>query len=324
MAILEKRIAIFFIITSNFSAMKILFKFFLILFLLLFISGLHFLDIENGLLKDSFLIWNFRIPKILAAVFGGGALGVSGLIMQSVFRNPLAGPFVLGISSGASLGVALVSLSGFAIHFFSVVPAAISGASLVIFVVLFCSKFLKSNASLLICGLMIGYLCDACVSFLVSVSEAKALKDFITWGMGSFSKLTIEDAPLFCISILFCFIPIILSVKYLNLAPLGDFFVKSHGLNPDFYKKISLFAASVLAGIVSAYCGPIAFLGLATPHFAYALFKTNKHQILIPATFLISAFIALMAAFVSLIPLQSFMSLVGCPVILWVLLRRKQ
>lgn len=290
--------------------------------LVLFLLGLC-LDAFRGA-EDSFVVLHFRLPSVVAALLGGASLAVSGLAMQSVFRNPLAGPFVLGVSSGASLGVALVSIAGIsfgtAFGAFGVLPAAALGAFAVICAVFSCSRFIKNSAGLLIVGLMIGYICDAIVSFLMFMSEGESLRGFLAWGMGSFSRLTFEEIPLFAGAICTGILPLLFSIRYLNLAPLGDAFAMEHGVNVKVCRRVTLLAASFLAAVVTAFCGPIAFLGLAVPHLAYGLFRSTNHRVLFPAAMLIGAVISLAASLFSQLPLQSFMSIVGAPVVLWVLL----
>lgn len=268
-----------------------------------------------------FVMLQFRLPRLVAAVCGGAALAAAGLAMQSVFANPLAGPFVLGVSSGASLGVALVSLSGLSLGALGLLPAAALGAFAAISIVFACSRFFTSSAALLVVGLMVGYLADACVSVLVFLSEGEALRRFMTWGMGTFARLTLAEAPLFAGAVLIGFLPLALSTTYLNLAPMGEEFVFDHGYNAKACRRLCLLAASFLAAVVTAFCGPIAFLGLAVPHLAFGLFKTSRHQVLLPASALLGANLALLASLFPAVPLQTFMAIVGAPVVLFVIAR---
>lgn len=266
------------------------------------------------------IITELRVPHAFAAVFAGASLGLSGLVLQSVFRNPLAGPSVLGVNAGAGLGAALVLLVGGGASSFGIVPAAALGAFGVIAVILFCSKFLESPVSLLIVGIMLGYFVDAAVSVLITVSDAESLRGYVLWGMGSLSRLTLPDAPRFAAVLAAGFLCIVPCVRYLNAARLGDDFAASLGLPVRRYRFLALCGAAVLAAGTVVYCGPVGFLGFAVPHLAYAVFRTSNHRVLIPACMLTGAVLALLAGFIPGVPLNAVMSLVGVPAMLWVLL----
>lgn len=269
------------------------------------------------------VVWQIRIPKVLAAVFSGFSLAVAGLILQSVFRNPLAGPFVLGVSSGANLGVALVLLAGLG-GTIGVVPCAAMGAFGVVLLVLFASKFVARSVSLLIVGLMLGYFVDAIVSFLMATSSSEALRGFVSWGLGSFSRLSLDDLPAFAIA---TFIGLLLcgaSVRYLNAAQVGDDFARSLGVNVRAFRMVALFGASLLSAAATVYCGPIGFLGLASPHIAYGIFRSSNHRVLMPASALVGASLALVSGLVPRIPLSSVTSLFGAPIVLWIFLRTRR
>lgn len=304
-----------------FIRMILLFLFFLFIVFLVLSKGPNSFSLTEIFKNENQdILWNFRLPLVISAVFGGMGLSVAGLVMQSVFKNPLAGPFVLGVSSGASLGVALVGVAGIAITSLNILPAALIGGFCTVFIVFLCSRFFIGKAGILIVGLMIGYFADAIVSLVLFFGEANALRGFITWGMGSFSRLSIDNVPCFSLAILIGFLPICFSVRYLNLAPFGDDFVKDHGLSVKFFRWLTLLSASFLASVVTAFCGPIAFLGLAVPHLAYGIFKTTNHAVLLPTSALLGATLALLASLFSYLPLQAIMSVIGVPVILWVLL----
>ncbi len=266
------------------------------------------------------ILWELRMPRVFAALLAGSSLGLSGLVLQSVFRNPLAGPFVLGVSSGAGLGVALVLLAGWGVGSFGILPAAALGAFGVISLVLFCSRFLEHSVSLLIVGLMLGYLTDAIVSLLMYFSDAESLQGFVTWGMGSFSRVTLSEVPRFATVFVAGSALILSGLRYLNVVRLGDAFAESSGVSVRSNRFVVLAGASLLAAAATVYCGPISFLGLAVPHLAYGLFRSSNHRILIPACVLLGALVALIAGWVSQIPLNAVTSLIGVPVILWVLL----
>lgn len=270
------------------------------------------------------ILWELRMPRVFASLLAGASLGLSGLVLQSVFRNPLAGPFVLGVSSGASLGVALVLLAGLGAGSLGILPAAAMGAFGVVFLVLFCSKFLEHSVSLLIVGLMLGYLIDAIVSLLMYFSDAESLRGFVTWGMGSFSRLTLLETPRFTGIFLVGLALILAGIRYLNVVRLGDAFAESLGIAVHPYRFAVLAGASLLAAGATVYCGPISFLGLAVPHLAYGIFRSSNHRVLIPACALLGALLALMAGWITGVPLNAVTSLLGVPVVLWVLLASRR
>lgn len=266
------------------------------------------------------VLLELRLPRVFAAVFAGAALSVAGLSLQSVFRNPLAGPFVLGISSGASLGVALVLLAGLSFGSLGLFPAAAVGAFAVTLLVLMFSRFFESSSMLLVVGLMISYIVDACITLLMHFSEAESLRSYVSWGMGSFSRLTLPSVPSFFSALVLGLSLILFSMRYLNAVRLGDEFVKGLGLSVRLYQTLVLIGASILTAATTVFCGPIAFLGLAVPHIAFALFKTSNHRVLIPASILIGANLSLCVGLLPQIPLNAMMSLFGVPVVFWVLL----
>lgn len=264
------------------------------------------------------IFWEIRFPRMIAAVLAGVALAVSGLSLQTLFKNPLAGPFVLGISSGASFGVALSLLAGFSFGHFGVLGAASVGALAVTLVVLWVSSRFEQSSVLLIVGLLMGYFIDALVSVLIANSDAESLRVYVSWGMGSFGRLTYDGALLFACAVLAGLALIGLSVKYLNAARLGDEFARGVGLNVRRGRGLVLLGASLLAAASTAYCGPVAFIGIAVPHLAYMLFKTSNHRVLLPGASLCGMVLCLAASLFSTVPLNAVLSLVGVPVILWV------
>lgn len=270
---------------------------------------------------ESLIFWEFRFPKMVAAFLAGASLSVSGLVLQTVFCNPLASPFLLGVSSGASLGIAFVCFLGGFFASVGIIPAAALGAFGVVSLILFCSRFFENNTSLLILGLMLGYFIDSFVSLLMYFSDAESLRGYISWGFGSFSRLTLKESPLFFLIVLIGVLPIILSIRYLNTARLGDAFAGSLGIPVRKYRLLTLMGASVLAAITTVYCGPIAFLGVAVPHLAYGVFKSSNHRVLIPACIFLGGAVALFASLVPKVPLHAVTSLIGVPVVFWVLLR---
>ncbi|MDR2580639.1 MAG: iron ABC transporter permease [Fibromonadaceae bacterium] len=276
------------------------------------------------------IIWDFRLPRALAATLAGAALSLSGLLLQSVFRNPLAGPYVLGISSGASLGIALFLLAGLGVGSLGFLSAAALGAMAVLAFIALFSKFIRGNAGLLVLGLMAGYFADAVVSILMHGTNSEALRGFISWGFGSFGRLRWEELPYFVICVLLGLIISIFCIKYLNAIALGDEGAKSLGINVKQKRLLSLLAAAVLAAVATAFCGPIGFIGMATPHLARGFFNSDNQRILIPASLLMGALLALVAGLLSQglwgmrpLPLNAVASLMGAPVVIWVLLPRK-
>jgi iron complex transport system permease protein len=258
---------------------------------------------------------------VVAALLSGVALSVAGLSLQTVFRNPLAGPFVLGISSGASFAVALSVLAGLSFGHLGTLGAAAVGSLAVTSLVLGISCRFRNNTVLLVAGLLIGYFIDACISLLISWTDAESLRVYVSWGMGSFGRLAPGFLWIFAVAVLVGLLLVGASVRYLNGARLGDEFARGLGIPVGFYKKLVLLGASILAASVTAFCGPVAFLGIAVPHLAYLLFRTTNHRILLPASALCGSVIALLAGLFPTYPLNAVLSLVGVPVILWVLVR---
>lgn len=267
------------------------------------------------------VLWKLRVPRLVAAVLAGAALSVSGLSLQTLFRNPLAGPFVLGISNGASFGVALALLAGFSFGNFGVLTAASLGALAVTAVILWIASKFERNSVLLVAGLLIGYFIDALVSLLIVGSDAESLRMYISWGMGSFGRLTPSDIWIFAVAVGVGLLLIVSCLRYLNGARLGDDFARGLGLSVAVQKKCVLLGASILAAAVTAFCGPVAFIGIAVPHLTYLLFRSTNHRVLIPGVMLCGADLALLAGLFPTIPLNATLSIVGVPVILWVLLR---
>lgn len=276
------------------------------------------------------IIWEFRMPRVFAAVLGGSSLALSGLLLQSLFRNPLAGPYVLGISSGASLGVALLLLGGWGAGTLGLVSAAGLGAGGVLAFILLLARWVRSPVSLLVLGLMVGYTVDAMISVLIHFSTSDALRGFMSWSFGSFGRLQLIQSPWFFASTLGGTFLALIAVKYLNALALGEDGVRSLGIAVRRFRVVILVAASVLAAVTTAFCGPIGFIGLAVPHLARGLFRTANHRILIPATLILGSLLALIAGWVAgwagsngMLPLNAITSLMGAPVVIWILLPRQ-
>ncbi|QSV53605.1 MAG: iron ABC transporter permease [Dolichospermum sp. UKL201] len=286
------------------------------------------------------IIFKFRLPKALTAILAGAALGVSGLQMQTLFKNPLAGPFVLGISSGASLGVALVLLTVTAtaptllndlgiIGDFSLVIAASFGAASVLGLMLIVSRRVQDTMTLLILGLLFGYATSAMVSILLQFSSKEQIQSYIMWTFGSFTGVTWQQlailTPVICLGLLIA----LLQSKSLNVLLLGESYARSLGLIVQKTRFSVITSASILAGAITAFCGPIAFLGVAIPHLCRSLFNTSDHRILIPSVIIMGAILALFADLVSqvlisqmVLPLNAITALIGTPVVTWVILQR--
>ena len=302
------------------------------------IFGSLFGTIENTTWQV--IITEFRLPKAITAILVGSGLGISGLLMQTLFRNPLAGPFVLGISSGASLGVALVILGSglfgglFAsvlISKWSIVIAASLGSFLVLLAVLAVSSKVRDTMAILIIGLMFGSITAAVVSVLSYFSSAEQLQQYIFWGFGSLSNLSWSELLIFFGIYTIGVLLSTASIKGLNSLLLGDNYAKSLGLNLKQSRLIIILATSLIAGTVTAFAGPIAFIGLAIPHLTRQVFKTSNHKILLPAVFLFGAIVMLICDSIAQIPgsdytlpINAITALVGAPVVIWLLVRQRK
>lgn len=288
------------------------------------------------------IVLSSRVPQALTATVAGAGLAVSGLQMQTVFRNPLAGPSVLGISNGASLGVAFVvlmsgSLGGVALSRLGYLGdaamsvAAIVGALAVMALILYVSQKVKGNVTLLIIGVMIGYLATAIIGVLKFFSAEEDVKAYVVWGLGSFARVSGDQMMLF-VGLMTGLLPLsMLMSKTMNLLLLGDYYASNLGLNLRRARLLTISSSGILVAIVTAYCGPIMFIGLAVPHLCRALFRTSDHRILMPAVMLTGAALALicnliarMPGFEGALPVNSVTALVGAPIIASVLFRRHQ
>ena len=288
------------------------------------------------------IIWKSRVPQALTALVAGAGLSVSGLQMQTVFRNPLAGPSVLGISSGASMGVAFVvllsgSLGGVALSKLgfmgeiALTIAAIAGSLSIMALIVFVSQKVRGNVTLLIIGVMIGYVASAVIGVLKYFSVEEDIRAYVIWGLGSFARVSGDQMTLF-ICIMVVLLPLsFLLVKTLNLLLLGDAYARNLGLNIKRARLLVITCSGVLVAIVTAYCGPIIFLGLAVPHLCRGMFRTSDHRILMPASLLAGASLALvcnliarMPGFEGALPVNSVTALVGAPVVMSVLFNKRR
>ncbi|WP_223034996.1 FecCD family ABC transporter permease [Hanstruepera marina] len=299
-------------------------------------------EIINSLfgLSDNYIIQNYRLPKAITAILVGSGLGISGLLMQTLFRNPLAGPFVLGISSGASLGVAIVILGAgvfggafttLLISKWSIVIAASLGSFLVLLAVLAVSTKVRDTMAILIIGLMFGSITAAIVSVLSYFSSAEQLQQYIFWGFGSLGNLSWNELFVFFSIYLLGLLMSIVSIKALNTLLLGENYAKSLGLNINKSRLIIIIATSLLAGTITAFAGPIAFIGLAIPHIVRQVFTTSNHKILLPAIILLGAIVMLICDSIAqlptsdyTLPINAITSLIGAPVVIWLLVRKRK
>ena len=285
------------------------------------------------------ILWNFRFPKAITAILVGIGLSMSGLLMQTLFRNPLAGPYVLGLSSGASLGVAFVILgtgllptyiASFFLSSYGLVVASSLGAFLVLLAVLLVSRKLKDTMAILIVGLMFGSFTSAIVSVLSYFTTAEKLQKFTFWSMGSISNLTWQEISILSLLI---FIGIAISftvIKPLNALLLGEKYAQSIGINYKKTRFLIIVATSILAGSITAFAGPIAFIGLAVPHMAKLLFRTSNHLVLFWSTLLLGALVMLVCDTIAQVPgnditlpINAVTSVIGAPIVIWLLVRKK-
>lgn len=287
------------------------------------------------------IVWKSRVPQTLTALVAGAGLSISGLQMQTVFRNPLAGPSILGVSSGASLGVAftilLSGLGGTALSRLGYAGevalslAAIVGAMLVMALIVYVSQKVRGNVTLLIIGVMIGYVANAVIGVLKFFSVEEDIRAYVIWGLGSFARVSGDQMTLF-VSLMAVLLPLsFLLIKTQNLMLLGDGYARNLGLNVKRARLLVIASSGVLVAVVTAYCGPIMFLGLAVPHLCRGIFATSDHRVLMPASLLVGAALALacnliarMPGFEGVLPVNSVTALVGAPVVIWVLFRRRK
>lgn len=286
-----------------------------------------------------YIILENRLPQALTALLCGASLSVCGLMLQTAFRNPLAGPDVFGISSGAGLGVALVMLllggtvstSLFTVSgFLAILTAAFLGAITVTSLILFLSTLVRNSVLLLIVGIMVGYVSSSAVSLLNFFASEEGVKSYMVWGMGNFGGVSMSHIPLFSLLCLVGITAALLLVKPLNILLLGPQYAESLGISTRRLRNLLLLIVGLLTAITTAFCGPISFIGLAIPHIARLLFRTDNHQVLLPGTVLTGAAIALLCNFIcflpgemGVIPLNAVTPLIGAPVIIYVIIQRQ-
>ena len=288
------------------------------------------------------IVMKSRLPQALTAMMAGAGLAVSGLLMQTVFRNPLAGPSVLGISSGASLGVACVvllsgSIGGVALSKLGVIGevtitlSAVIGSLLIMGLIAFVAQKVRGNVTLLIMGVMIGYIANAIIGVLKFFSAEEDIRAYVIWGLGSFSRVSGGQTTVFIVLMLILLPTAFFLIKTLNLLLLGDSYARNLGLNIKRARLLVIGCSGVLVAVVTAYCGPIVFLGLAVPHICRGLFHTSNHTTILPASLLGGASLALLCnliarvpGFEGALPVNSVTALVGAPVVMWVLFNKRK
>lgn len=303
-------------------------------------------DVVSILLGDEtakaswqFIILESRLPQAITATLCGAALAVSGLMLQTAFRNPLAGPSVFGVNSGAGLGVALVmlflggglsvgsvSITGFA----AILLAAFVGAMTVMTIIFFFSTLVRNSVMLLIIGIMIGYISNSAISLLNFFATDEGVKSYMVWGMGSFGGVSMDNMPVFVIVTLAGLLGALLLIKPLNALMLGDRYAENLGVNIMRVRNWLLIVTGLLTAITTAFCGPVAFIGLAVPHIARLLLTTDNHRQLLPATLLCGSVVALVCNLIcylpgesGVIPLNAVTPLIGAPVIIYVIARKR-
>lgn len=293
-------------------------------------------DTGNEALR--YIIIGSRLPQALTALLAGAALAASGLMMQTMFRNPLAGPSILGISSGANLGVALVmllmgssvtvgslALSGYV----SVIIGAFAGSIFIMGLLILLSSILRNDLMLIITGVLIGYLTSSVITLLHYSASAHGIQGYIMWGMGSFNSVSLQQIPVFAGITLVGLAMALLLVKPLNALLLGDNYARNLGIPITAVRNLLLLATGILTAVTTAFCGPVAFIGLAVPHIARLIWRTDNHRVLMPATILMGSAVALLCCIISVLPsegiapINAVTPVVGVPVILYVILRRR-
>lgn len=288
----------------------------------------------------SFIVWESRLPQAITALLCGAALAVSGLMLQTAFNNPLAGPSILGISSGASLGVALIMLAGGGIAtagianfsgFFSVILGAFIGSMVIMGILIFFSTIIRSNVMLLITGIMIGYITSSAISLLNFFATAEGVHSYIIWGMGNFGGVSLRQLPAFSLLCIAGLVLSLLLIKPLNALLLGTRYAENLGVNIRRTRNLLLVTTGLLTAVTTAFCGPVSFIGLAVPHIARLLLGTSNHNSLLPITMLTGGAIALLCNLICLlpgeagiIPLNAVTPVLGAPVIIYVIINQRK
>lgn len=331
---------------------KVLIALFAVALLLLFVANIVYgsvdiplpgvIDVIMG--RECSDVWRLivvetRLPQAVVAVLAGAAISVAGLVLQTLFNNPLAGPEVLGINSGAGLGVAVVMLlvqgplfaGAMGLNgYFAVLAGAFIGSLTVISLILLLSSMLHSKLYLLIAGVAVSFLVSSAISILNYFATSEGVHSYMIWGMGSFSGVSLSQLPMFAIPVLLLLAVTILKTKSLNALLLGDDYAANLGVNVMTARVVLLAVVGLIIAVVTAFCGPVTFIGLAVPHIARLLLKSSNHNYLLPATMLVGASVALLCNIIcqlpgenGLMPLAAVTPLVGAPVIIYVLLRNR-
>lgn len=287
-----------------------------------------------------FIVLESRLPQAFTALLCGSSLAVSGLMLQTVFANPLAGPSVLGINSGASLGVAVVMLflggsvgaGAFSVFgFFSVVAGAFLGSLAVLAVILFFSALLKSNMMVLVVGIMVGYLASSLISLLNFAASAEGVHSYVVWGMGSFGNVSSDVMPYFALLLAVGLFVSVLMIKTLNALLLGERYAENLGVNVKMARLMILATVGLLTSVVTAFCGPVAFIGLAVPHISRLMLGSSSHDVLLPQTMALGAVVALLCNVLcvlpgdgTVIPVNAMTPVLGAPVIIYVIVNQRK
>lgn len=288
----------------------------------------------------AFIVLESRLPQAVTALLCGAALSASGLMLQTAFNNPLAGPSIIGINSGASLGVAIVMLIGGGTvsagvytlsGFFSIIFGAFMGSMIVMGAILFLSTLIKSNIMLLITGIMIGYITSSAISLLNFFATAEGVHSYMIWGMGNFGGVSLHQLPYFSLFTILGLIITILLIKPLNALLLGTRYAENLGINIKRTRNILLIATGLLTAVTTAFCGPVSFIGLAVPHIARLMLGTSNHNSLLPVTLLSGSIVALLCNIISIlpgengiIPLNAVTPILGAPIIIYVIINQRK
>lgn len=281
------------------------------------------------------LVLEYRLPQAITALLAGASISVAGLLLQTLFRNPLAGPEVLGINSGAGLGVAIVMLMAggtatLGAGAIGVLGGAFAGAMVVMAVILFLATLLCNSMFLLIAGVAVGYITSSAISLLSYSATSEGAHSFMVWGMGSFDAVSMQQMPLFSLVAILLLLLALFMTKQLNALLLGDDYARNLGVNVKLSRTLLLCITGLLTAVVTAYCGPISFIGLAVPHIARMILSSNNHCYILPATMLLGGSVALLCNVVchlpgenGLLPLGAVTPLIGAPIIIYVVIKNR-